>query len=188
MSSIEPETHPDRHEPVVTSCTDTSLIHDSAFIANTATVLGQVEIGPGATVWFGAIMRGDTEKIVIGKNSNVQDACVLHCDPGTPCIIGDNVTIGHGAIVHGAIVEDDALIGIRATILNGAKIGRGAIVAANALVTENAEIPAGMLAMGSPAKVVKPVSDALQERMREGAAHYVDMGRRYKEAFGEESS
>ncbi|MEM8913317.1 MAG: gamma carbonic anhydrase family protein, partial [Planctomycetota bacterium] len=134
--------------------------------------------------WFGAILRGDTEKIVIGDRSNVQDGCVLHCDPGTPCLIGRDVTIGHKAVVHGAEVGDGAFIGISATILNGARIGRGAIVAAGSLVTENFVIPDGMLAMGSPAKVIKPVSDVLRQRAVEGTQHYVDLGNQYRLARG----
>lgn len=185
--SSKPESFP-RRDAVVTTQTDWSQIDADAFVAPGATVLGDVRIGPGVSVWFGAVMRGDTERIEIGDRSNVQDLCVLHCDPGTPCVIGRNVTIGHSAIVHGAIIGDGALIGIRATILNGAKIGEGAVVAAGALVTENAVIPPGMLAMGVPAKVIKPVSDELRARTIEGVQHYVDLGRRYREAFAAETA
>ncbi|MEM6779001.1 MAG: gamma carbonic anhydrase family protein [Planctomycetota bacterium] len=184
MNSIETDNDDGRHDPVVTAATDWTRIDATAFVAGNATVRGHVEIGPQATVWFGAILRGDTEKIVIGDRSNVQDGCVLHCDPGTPCLIGRDVTIGHKAVVHGAEVGDGALIGISATILNGARIGRGAIVAAGSLVTENFVIPDGMLAMGSPAKVIKPVSDVLRQRAVEGTQHYVDLGNRYRLARG----
>lgn len=174
---------PDRRDAIVTAQTDYSLIDPTAFIAPGAIVLGEVVIGAGASVWFGAVMRGDTERIEIGPRSNVQDQCVLHCDPGKPCVIGSDVTIGHSAIVHGATIEDEALIGIGAIVLNGAKIGRGAIVGAGALVTENTQIPAGMLAVGSPAKPIKPVSEELAKRCLEGAAHYVGLGAKYKKEF-----
>ncbi|MEM6980233.1 MAG: gamma carbonic anhydrase family protein [Planctomycetota bacterium] len=186
MSDIEtdsPAPNHSRHEAIVTASTQWELIDDSAFVANSATVLGHVEMQRESSVWFGAILRGDTEKIVIGQRSNVQDGCIVHCDPGTPCLIGNDVTIGHNAVVHGAIVGDGALIGISATILNGARIGRGAIVAAGALVTENFEIPDGMLVMGSPAKIVKPVREDLAARAIEGTAHYVALAKQYRKAF-----
>ncbi|MCC9644634.1 gamma carbonic anhydrase family protein [Rhodopirellula sp. JC740] len=172
-----------RRDPVVTATPDQRLIDPSAFIAPNATVLGEVHVAEGVSIWFGAVMRGDTEKIVIGRHSNIQDQCVLHCDPGMPCVIGERVTVGHSAVVHGATVEDEALIGIGAIVLNGATIGKGAIVAAGALVTEGTVIPDGMLAIGTPAKAVKEVSDALRERTREGNQHYVELGQRYRESF-----
>lgn len=172
-----------RRESVVTSQTDRSLVDPTAFIAPGATVLGEVVIAAEASVWFGAVMRGDTERIEIGARSNVQDQCVLHCDPGRPCIIGADVTIGHAAIVHGAVIEDEALIGIGAIVLNGARVGRGAIIGAGALVTENSEIPAGMLAIGSPAKPIKPVTEELARRCREGTAHYVALAAQYRQQF-----
>ncbi|TWT91854.1 gamma carbonic anhydrase family protein [Neorhodopirellula pilleata] len=175
-----------RRESVVTSQTDYSLIDPSAFIAPGAVVLGQVHIAADASVWFGAVMRGDTERIEIGARSNVQDQCVLHCDPGKPCIIGADVTIGHAAIVHGAVIEDEALIGIGAIVLNGARVGRGAIIGAGALVTENTVIPPGMLAVGSPAKPIKPVSEELARRCREGTAHYVALAAEYRQRFSTE--
>lgn len=188
MTSIEPD-QPARGEPktseptfpVVTAETDFSLVAANAFIAETAVVRGHVEIGDQASIWFGAAMRGDCERISIGPRTNVQEQCVLHCDPGMPCLIGADVTIGHGAIVHGAIVEDEALIGIGAIVLNGARIGRGAIVAAGALVTEGTEIPEGMLAIGSPAKPIKPVSADLAKRCRENTKHYVDLAAKYQQ-------
>ncbi len=172
-----------RRPPVVTSQTDESLVASTAFLAPNATVLGEVHIGEGASVWFGVVMRGDTERIQIGDRTNIQDGCILHCDPGMPCLIGNDVTVGHGAIVHGAVIEDEALIGIGAIVLNGARIGRGAVVAAGALVTEGTEIPAGYLALGSPAKPVKRVSESLARRCREGTAHYVALSKQYRESM-----
>lgn len=176
------KTHPGR-DLVVGTAADHSLIDPSAFIAHNATVLGEVRIGAEASVWFGAVMRGDAERIEIGPRTNVQDQCVLHGDPGLPCVLGADVTIGHSAVVHGATVEDEALIGIGAIVLNGAHIGRGAIVAAGALVTEGTQIPDGMIAMGSPAKVIKPVGESLATRCRENTQHYVRLAAEYKAKF-----
>ena len=117
------------------------LVDPTAFIAPGAVVLGDVTIGKDASVWYGAVIRGDCEAIRIGDETNVQDGCILHADPGFPCILGNRVTLGHAAIVHGATVEDDVLIGMRAVVMNGAKIGRGSIVAVGAVVTEGTEIP-----------------------------------------------
>ena len=183
-----PEAQPSRRDPVVTIKTDRSLVAPSAFIAPNATVLGEVVIGEGASVWFGAVMRGDTERIEIGPRSNIQDQCVLHCDPGKPCVIGADVTIGHSAVIHGATIEDEALVGIGAVVLNGAVIGRGAIIGAGALVTEGTEIPPGMLAVGSPAKPIKPVAEALAERCRGNAAHYVALGAKYQSQYDDQQN
>ncbi|MFG0288804.1 MAG: gamma carbonic anhydrase family protein [Rhodopirellula sp. JB044] len=172
-----------KREIVVGIETDMSLVDDSAFIAPGAVVVGEVKIAADVSIWYGAVMRGDAERIEIGPRTNVQDQCVLHGDPGMPCVLGADVTVGHSAVVHGATVEDDALIGIGAIVLNGARIGKGAIVAAGALVTEGTEIPAGMLAVGSPAKPIKPVSEALAKRCRDNCQHYVDLGAKYKAKY-----
>src|SRR5262245_20379434 len=119
------------------------LVDTSAWIAPTATVLGDVTIGAESTVWYQAVIRGDTDAIRIGRETNIQDGCVLHADPGVPCTIGDRVTVGHAAIVHGATVEDDCLIGMRAVVMNGAKIGRGSVVAVGSVVLEGMEVPSG---------------------------------------------
>ena len=156
------------------------LIDATAFIAPTAVVLGDVTILAEATVWFGAVIRGDTASIHIGRQTNVQDGCILHADPGFPCRLGDRVTLGHGAIVHGATVEDDCLIGMRAVVMNGAKIGRGSIVAVGSIVTEGTEIPPGSIAMGQPAKVKREATERDRVRIRHAAEHYVAAGRIYK--------
>lgn len=156
-------------------------IDPTAFIADNATVIGRVRVGSGASIWFGAVVRGDTDEISIGDRSNVQDQCVLHCDPGFPCVIGNDVTIGHAAVVHGATVGDGALIGIRAVILNGAKIGAGAIVGAGAVVTEGMEVPAGHLAVGVPAKVIRELTPENVARLKRGAQHYVDAAKVYRD-------
>jgi len=155
-------------------------VDPSAFIAPSAVVLGDVTIGPQASVWFGAVIRGDAEAIRIGRQTNVQDGCVLHADPGLACILGDRVTLGHGAIVHGAVVDDDAMIGIRATVLNGARIGSGSIVGAGAVVTEGSVVPPNSLVLGIPAKVVRETNGQDRERIAHAAKHYVELAEVYR--------
>jgi len=158
------------------------LIDPSAFIAPGALVIGDVKIGSNSSVWFAAVIRGDTEAIRIGSQTNVQDGCVLHADEGFPCKLGDRVTLGHGAIVHGATVEDDCLIGMRAVVMNGAKIGRGSIVAVGSIVTEGTEVPPGSVVMGQPAKVRRQTTERDWERVRHAAEHYVAAAKAYREA------
>ena len=152
----------------------------TVFVAPGAVVLGNVPIGAESSVWYTAVIRGDCEAIRIGRQANVQDLCLLHADPGLPCILGDRVTLGHGAIVHGATVEDDVLIGMGAIVMNGAKIGAGSLVAVRALVLEGMEIPPGSVVMGSPGKVVRQVSDRDRELIRHAAEHYVAAGKQYR--------
>lgn len=154
----------------------------SAWIAPTATVVGNVHLGEQSSVWFGAVIRGDCESVSVGPRTNVQDLACLHADPGLPCVVGANVTIGHAAIVHGATVEDDCLIGIRATVLNGARIGKGSLIGACALVTENAVIPPGSLVLGVPGKVVRQLTEADVDRIRRGSQHYVDAAAAFRSA------
>ena len=156
------------------------LVAPSAFIAPTATVLGDVRIGEQSSIWFGAVIRGDCEAIRIGKRTNIQDLCVLHADAGFPCIIGDRVTVGHSAIVHGAIVEDDVMIGMRAVVMNGAKIGAGSLVAVGAIVLEGMEIPPGSVVMGAPARIKRQLEPRDQERIRHAADHYVQSAKDYR--------
>ena len=143
------------------------------FIANTATVVGNVSLGDQSSVWFGAVVRGDADSIRIGDRSNIQDTAVIHADEGVPTHIHNDVTVGHGAIVHGATVGDFSLIGMRATVLNGAKVGKHCLIGAHALVTENTVIPDGSLVMGMPAKVVRSLTDEEKKRLEGSAAHYV---------------
>jgi carbonic anhydrase/acetyltransferase-like protein (isoleucine patch superfamily) len=157
------------------------LVDPSAYIASGAVVLGDVSLGPEASVWFGAVIRGDSEAIRIGAGTNVQDGCVLHADPGFPCTLGEQVTVGHGAIVHGATVEDCCLIGMRAVVMNGAKIGRGSIVAVGAIVLEGAEIPPGSVVMGQPAKVKSAASEKHFERILHAAQHYIAAAKVFRE-------
>ena len=129
--------------------------------------------------WYGVVIRGDTEPIVIGENSNVQEGTTLHTDHGCPLIIGDNVTVGHQAMLHGCIIGDGSLIGIQAVVLNDAKIGRNCLVGAGSLVTEGKEFPDNSLILGAPAKVVRVLDEAAAARLRQSAEHYVTNGQRY---------
>lgn len=154
-------------------------IAPSAFIAENATIVGAVDVAEEASVWFGAVLRGDINRISIGRRSNVQDDCILHVADDFPCIIGDDVTLGHGAILHACTVEDEVLIGMRATVLDGAVIGKRSIVGAHALVTGKTIIPPGSLVLGSPAKVVKTLTEAEQDNIKYWATKYVTLSRHY---------
>ncbi len=153
-----------------------------AFVAWSADVVGDVELASGASVWYGAVLRGDIAPIRVGRNANVQDGSVLHTDRDRPCVVGEGVTVGHGAILHGCLVEAGALIGMRATVLTGAVIGAGAVVAAGALVPEGAVVPPGMVAMGIPARVTRPVRPEEARRAREGTEHYVELSMLHRAA------
>ena len=151
----------------------TPRLHPTAWVAENATVIGDVTLEEGASVWYGAVLRGDNEPITVGRGSNVQEGCVLHTDMGFPLVIGEGVTVGHQAILHGCTVGDGGLVGIGAVVLNGARIGRECLVGAGALVTEGKVFADRSLIMGSPAKAVKEVSDEQLERIRRGCVGYV---------------
>jgi carbonic anhydrase/acetyltransferase-like protein (isoleucine patch superfamily) len=154
----------------------------SAFVAPGAFVVGKVRLGEESSVWYGAVLRGDTEPITVGDRTNVQDGCVLHADPGYPATIGDGCVIGHNAVVHGCEVGDGCLVGMGATIMNGAKIGEGSIVAAGALVPEGKEFPPRSLIVGAPAKLVREVTEAQTEDIARGARTYVERARLHRES------
>ena len=153
--------------------------HPQSWVAPNASLIGKVRLDAGASVWFGAVLRGDNELIHIGENSNVQDGTVMHTDAGVPLNIGKGVTIGHNAMLHGCTVGDFSLIGINAVLLNGARIGRHCIIGANALIAEGKEIPDGSLVMGSPGKVVRELSEQQMKMLEASAAHYVHNAQRY---------
>jgi carbonic anhydrase/acetyltransferase-like protein (isoleucine patch superfamily) len=152
-----------------------------AFVADGVTLVGAVTLRPRSSVWFGAVVRADGAPIVVGEDTNVQDGCVLHSDPDYPVTVGDRVSLGHRAVVHGCTVEDDSLVGMGAVVLNGAVVGRGSLVAAGSVVLEGTVVPPGSLVAGVPAKVKREVSAAERERMRTGAASYVARAARYRE-------
>ena len=147
-------------------------IDPEAWVAPDANVIGHVVLEAGASVWFGATLRGDNEPIVVGRDTNIQEACVLHTDMGYPLVIGAFCTIGHKAMLHGCTVGEGSLIGMGATVLNGARIGRGCLIGAGALVTEGKEIPDGALVMGAPAKVVRMQDAEAQARLLKSASGY----------------
>ena len=159
---------------------NTPQIHPDSWVASNAVIIGKVTLEKNSNIWFNSVIRGDVEPITIGEGSNVQDGSVIHTDPGCPAIIGKNVTIGHLVMLHGCIIEDDCLIGIGATILNKAKIGKNSIIGANALVTENKVIPERSLVLGSPGKVVRQVSEEEIKSIKENAEHYVANYKKYK--------
>lgn len=150
----------------------TPTIHPEAYIAPNATIVGDVRIGAGSSVFYGAVLRADSEAIIIGEDTNIQDNCVLHLDPGYPLTVGSRVTVGHGAILHGCTVGDETLIGMGAIVLNGAVIGKHCIIGAGALVTQNAVIPDGSLVYGSPAKVKGQLTPEDIADLAETAANY----------------
>jgi carbonic anhydrase/acetyltransferase-like protein (isoleucine patch superfamily) len=156
------------------------------WIAPTAVVIGKVRLEDNASVWWGAVVRGDTEPITIGRNSNVQDGCVLHTDPGFPLTIEEDVTVGHLAVLHGCTIGAGSLIGIGAVILTGARIGRNCLIGARALIPEGKEIPERSMVLGAPGKVVRELSEEHLARMHEGARHYVDNWRRYARELRQE--
>jgi carbonic anhydrase/acetyltransferase-like protein (isoleucine patch superfamily) len=150
------------------------------FIADSAVVIGAVTLHQNASVWFNCVVRGDTDDIIIGENTNIQDGSVLHTDPGIKLRIGRDVTVGHMVMLHGCEIGDNTLIGIKSVILNGAKIGRNCIIGANTLITEGKQIPDNSLVMGSPGKVVRPVTDAEAKFLTAQAQHYVQNAQRYR--------
>lgn len=158
----------------------TPTVHESAWVADNAQVMGDVKLAENSSVWFGVVIRGDTETITIGQGSNIQDNSVLHADHGMPLNIGENVTVGHQVMLHGCTVGDGSLIGIQAVILNGAKIGKNCLVGAGSLVTEGKEFPDGCMILGSPAKAVKQLSPEQIEGLKMSAQHYMDNAKRYK--------
>ncbi len=159
----------------------TPKIGKNVFIAPTATIIGDVEIQDNSSIWYGAVLRGDTEAIKVGRNTNIQDNCTVHADPGWPAIIGDRVTVGHNAVVHGCTVEDDSLIGINAVVLNGVRIGSGAIIGAGAVVKERQVIGPYQLAMGVPAAVKKDLGADIVESHKNRALHYATLAGQYRQ-------
>lgn len=161
--------------------------HPDSWVAPTAAVIGKVRLDAGANIWFSAVLRGDNELIHIGENSNVQDGTVMHTDMGWPLTLGQGVTVGHNAMLHGCTVGDYSLIGIGAVILNGAKIGKHCIIGANTLIAEGKEIPDGSLVVGSPGKVIRQLTEQQKTMLEASAAHYVHNAQRYAEHLQEDN-
>lgn len=163
-----------RHRP--------ELLHPSVFLARGAVVTGDVTIEENSSVWFNAVLRADTERVHVGPRSNIQDGAVLHADPGFPCILGEEVSVGHSAVVHGAIIGPRVIIGMNATVLNGAKIGENSIIGANALVKEGMEVPANSLVVGMPARIVRATTEIDHGVIQITAVHYAEAAQEYKRA------
>jgi len=162
---------------------DRIAVHESVFVADNATITGDVTIGENSSVWYNAVIRGDMEPIVIGKGSSVQDCCTIHVDYDYPTVVGNKVTIGHGAILHGCIVGNNVIIGIGAVLLNGVKIGDNSIIGSGSVIPEGAEIPPNSLVMGIPGKVKAQTTDLHIERIIKNADVYIGMAKAYKEKF-----
>lgn len=155
-------------------------VADTAWVADSAQVVGNVDLAENTSIWFNVVMRGDNEALRVGRGSNIQDGSVVHSDPGFPVTLGENVTVGHRVMLHGCTVGDGSLIGIGAVVLNGAKIGRNCLVGASSLVTEGKEFPDGSMIMGSPAKVVRPLTNEQIAGLQRAAKHYVENARRFR--------
>ena len=160
---------------------DAPRVAPDAWVAESATVVGRVELGEGANVWYGAVLRGDNEWITLGPRVNVQDGSVLHTDMGSPLTLGDHVTVGHQVMLHGCTVGDNSLIGIQSVVMNGARIGRNCIVGAVALVTEGKEFADNSLIVGSPAKAIRTLTDEQVAKLKMNAAHYVHNAARHRD-------
>ncbi|QIY69638.1 gamma carbonic anhydrase family protein [Streptomyces sp. RLB1-33] len=159
-------------------------VDPEAFTAPMSAVIGDVTLHAGASVWYGAVLRADFGPIVIGADSNIQDNCTLHVDPGFPITVGERVSVGHNAVLHGATIEDDCLIGMGATVLNGAVIGAGSLVAAQALVPQGMQVPPGSLVAGVPAKVKRPLTEEERQGLTLNGTFYVDLAKTHKQAHG----
>jgi carbonic anhydrase/acetyltransferase-like protein (isoleucine patch superfamily) len=158
----------------------TPAIHETAWVADSAQVLGNVRLAQDSSVWFGVVIRGDMDAISVGRGTNIQDNSVLHADHGVPLTIGDNVSVGHQVMLHGCTIGDGSLIGIQAVILNGAKIGKNCLVGAGSLVTEGKEFPDNSMIFGSPAKAVRQLSAEQIEGLKMISDHYIENARRYR--------
>lgn len=171
---------------VITVRGATPRVHPSVFLAPTAALSGDVELAERASAFYGVSVRGDSAPIRVGERTNLQDNVVLHADPHAPCTLGAGVSVGHGAIVHGATVKDDCLIGMGATVMNGAVIGAGSLVAAGALVLEGTQVPAGSLVAGVPAKVRRPLTDAEREGLKDNARAYLELAAAHAAALADD--
>lgn len=160
---------------------NTPAVHESAFVAPTASIIGNATLARDSSAFYGVSVRADTAAITVGVGSNLQDNVVLHADPGFPCTVGERVSVGHAAVVHGCTVEDDCLIGMGATVLNGAVIGAGSLVAAGAVVLEGTVVPPRSLVAGVPGKVRRELTDEEYDGVRANAARYVELARAHRD-------
>jgi len=157
-----------------------TLVGEGHFIAPNASIIGDVVLHAQSSIWFGCVLRGDADRIEVGAGSNIQDGTVMHADPGFPMTVGEKVTVGHNAMLHGCTIGDGTLVGIGAVVLNGAKVGKRCLIGANSLVTEGMEIPDGSLVLGSPARIKSQLSAEQQQALVLNADHYISNGARYR--------
>jgi len=162
------------------------LVGSGHFIAPNAAVIGDVTLHENVSIWFSCVLRGDSDHIEVGANSNIQDGTVVHADAGFPTVVGENVTVGHNAMLHGCTIGDGSLVGINAVVLNGAKVGKNCLIGANALVTEGMEIPDGSMVLGSPAKIKSTLPEEVQLLLMHNADHYVGNARRFNAELSEQ--
>ncbi|CAG6397058.1 gamma carbonic anhydrase family protein [Streptomyces cocklensis] len=160
-------------------------IDPTAYVAPTSVVLGRVSLGAGASTWYHAVLRGDCESITVGAGSNIQDNCSVHADLGFPVVVGEGVSVGHNAVLHGCVIEDGVLVGMGATVLNGARIGAGSLVAAQALVPQGMQVPPGSLVAGVPARVRRELTEEERAVVRLNAEHYVALAEVHRDAVGD---
>jgi carbonic anhydrase/acetyltransferase-like protein (isoleucine patch superfamily) len=179
--NVQPDPLPPGHAGIAERLRQGPRIHPSVWLAPNATVVGDVTIGEESSVWYGAVLRGDINRIIIGSRSNIQDNAVVHLDAAYPTMVGELVTVGHSAIVHACQIDDEVLVGMGAIILDGAEIGSRSIIGANALVTLGMKIPAGSLVLGSPAKIVKQLTIDQQREIAGWARRYVETSKRFRE-------
>jgi carbonic anhydrase/acetyltransferase-like protein (isoleucine patch superfamily) len=156
-------------------------VGEDYYVAPSAQLIGSVILGRGATVWFNCVLRADSDRIIVGDGTNIQDGTIIHVDPGSPTHLGNNVTIGHGALVHSCFIDDGSLIANRATVLDRARIGRNCLIAAGALIPPDKEIPDGSVVMGAPGKIVRQVTDRDLAMMRHACEHYIERGKEYRQ-------
>ena len=158
----------------------TPRINENTYISESVDIIGKVNVEENVNIWFGTRLRGDMNNIIIGENTNIQENSVVHVDINSPCIIGKNVTIGHGTIIHGCSISDNVLVGMGSIILNNAKIGKNTIIGAGSLVTQGKEFPEGVLILGNPAKVIRQLTEAEIESIQRSADNYVSLSKKYK--------
>ena len=158
----------------------TPIINKNTYISESVDIIGKVNVEENVNIWFGTRLRGDMNNIIIGENTNIQENSVVHVDINSPCIIGKNVTIGHGTIIHGCSISDNVLVGMGSIILNNAKIGKNTIIGAGSLVTQGKEFPEGVLILGNPAKVIRQLTEAEIESIQRSADNYVSLSKKYK--------
>ncbi|GAA0664347.1 gamma carbonic anhydrase family protein [Kitasatospora atroaurantiaca] len=173
-------------EPLIAAVAGlTPDIHPTAFVAPNAVVVGSVGVGERTSIWYGAVLRGDSGTVTVGAGSNIQDNCTLHADPGFPLVVGDRVTVGHNAVLHGCTVEDDVLVGMGSVVLNGARVGAGSLIAAGAVLPQGLQVPPGSLVAGVPGKVRRELTEEERAGIKVNGEGYLMLAQAHAEAVAE---